>query len=70
MPLRTRPDHHDPNMPVYRNYLMPDGQRREWIDPDYERRYREMLMATTILSVPDWRSDPTYNLRRSRHAPI
>lgn len=66
---RPKPDHRlswrDPNMPVLRDYRMGDGSTRHVIDPDYERRYREMLMATTSAAhFPSWRSDPTYDLRR------
>ena len=57
-----KPDWRDPNMPIYRNYLMPDGTRKVYVDPEYERRYREMLLTTTIR--PSWRNDPTYNLRK------
>lgn len=70
MPRRHRPspdtrlDWRDPNLPCIRDYRMGDGSRRTTIDPDYERRYREMLMATS--AYPDYRSDPTYNLRKDR----
>jgi hypothetical protein len=53
----------DPAMPVLRDYRMGDGSVRTVVDPDYERRYREFLMQTTTL--PDYRSDPTYNLKRT-----
>lgn len=55
-------DHHSSTMPVLRNYLMPDGTRRLLVDPDYERRYREHMMNVSVQ--PNWRNDPTYNLRR------
>ena len=58
----NRPDWRDPNMPVLRDYCMGDGSRKTIVDPDYEHRYREMLMQTT--AHPNYRSDPTYNLRR------
>ena len=61
----TRPDWHDPNMPVLRDYRMGDGSRKTVIDPDYERRYREMLMVAT--PHPDYRNDPTYNLKGKRN---
>jgi hypothetical protein len=43
---------------------MGDGTIRSIVDPDYEQRYRAMLVATS--TEPDWRNDPTYNLRRTR----
>jgi len=49
-------------MPVMRDYKMADGSTRHIIDPDYEHRYREMLMTTA--AQPSWRQDPTYNLRK------
>ena len=52
-------------MPVYRNYLMRDGSRMLYADPDYERRFREHLIETQG-QLPSWRYDPTYNLRRRR----
>lgn len=57
-------DWRDPNMPVIRNYRFANGTIRELVDPDYERRYREHIMASA--AQPDYRSDPTYNLRRPR----
>lgn len=59
-----RPSWRDPNLPCIRDYRMADGSRRIEVDPDYERRYREMLMATT--REPSWRQDPTYNLRKPK----
>lgn len=68
MPRRPPPDNRlswrDPSMPVLRAYRMGDGTIRTTIDPDYERRYREMLMQTA--SYPDYKLDPTYNLRRTK----
>ena len=64
LPPDTRPDWRDPDMPVTRNYRMGDGSRRTSVDPEYERRYREMLMETS--AQPTYRSDPTYNLRRKK----
>jgi hypothetical protein len=51
-------------MPVLRDYRMADGSRRTEIDPDYERRYREMLVETS--AQPNWKNDPTYNMRRRK----
>ena len=63
---RPKPDHRpnwrDPSMPVLRDYRMSDGTTRTTIDPDYERRYREMLMETSVQ--PNWKNDPTYDLKR------
>lgn len=70
MPRRPPPDNRldwrDPEMPVWRNYKMRDGSTKGWVDPDYERRFREhrMEVSQVMQDVPDWRSDPTYNLRR------
>lgn len=65
---RPRPDlrlsWRDPEMPVLRDYRMADGSIRTVIDPDYERRYREHLVKTT--PHPNWRADPTYNMKRPR----
>jgi hypothetical protein len=52
----------DEAMPVIRNYKFINGQCKTEIDPDYERRYREHMMSNA--DYPNWRSDPTYNLRR------
>lgn len=63
----TRPDWRDPNMPVMRDYRMGDGSHKTIIDPDYERRYREYLMTdTTVPNHPNWRLDPTYDLKKQR----
>ncbi len=64
LPPDLRPDWRDPNMPVMRDYKMGDGSTRTIISPDYEHRYREMLMETTRL--PSWRQDPTYDLRKPK----
>jgi hypothetical protein len=61
----TRPDWRDSNMPVIRKYRMGDGTTRTEVDQDYERRYREMLIETAPPSdFPNWRNDPTYNMKR------
>lgn len=62
LPPDTRPSWRDPNLAVVRNYRMGDGTLRTEVPADYERRYREMLMATSIH--PDFKHDPTYNMKR------
>ena len=57
-------DWRDPDMPVIRSYRMPNGELRQEVDEDYERRYREHLMA--MAEQPSYRNDPTYNLRRKK----
>jgi hypothetical protein len=59
-----RPRWSDPNLPAIRDYHMPDGSRKVEVDPDYERRYREHMVATA--AQPDYKHDPTYDLRRKR----
>lgn len=62
------PDHRfdwrDPNMPVLREYRMPNGDLQTHVEPEYEHRYREHMM--TAGSVPHYTNDPTYNLRKLR----
>lgn len=60
----TRPRWFDPNLPCIRNYRMGDGTKRVEVDPEYERRYREMLMETS--AHPSHRYDPTYNMRKGK----
>lgn len=60
----TRLDWRNPAMPVCRDYRFGSGERKTVIDPDYERRYREMLMNTG--AELEWYNDPTYNLRKSK----
>lgn len=59
-----RPSWRDPNLPCIRAYKMGNGERRTEVDPDYERRYREMLMETS--THPGWKNDPTYDLKKQR----
>jgi len=59
-----RPSWRDPNMSVFRDYKMADGSLRTDVDPDYEHRYREMLMEYS--PNPSWKKDPTYNMRRKK----
>lgn len=63
---KPKPDHRlswrNPAMPVIRAYKFGDGSAKTEIDPDYERRYREMLMQTT--AQPAWKHDPTYHMSR------
>lgn len=63
-----RLDWRDPQMPVIREYTMRNGERKIIVDADYEHRYREHLMEVERVECryPDWRSDPTYNLRRKK----
>lgn len=64
LPPDHRPSWRDPNLPCIRDYRFGDGSRKTEIDPDYERRYREMLMQTA--AHPNWRQDPTYNMRKDK----
>jgi hypothetical protein len=59
-----RPDWRDPAMPIMRDYKMANGERKTIVDADYEHRYREHMMNAA--PHPDWRNDPTYNLRKDR----
>lgn len=58
----SRPRWNDPDLKCVRNYKMADGRRMTEVDPDYERRYREFMMTSP--DQPNWRQDPTYNLRK------
>lgn len=60
-PPDTRLNWRDPNMPVIRDYTMADGSKKIVVDPDYEHRYREFQMHRPG---DDWKSDPTYNVRK------
>jgi hypothetical protein len=62
--LDRRPSWRDPNMPVIRDYRMGDGTTKVVVDPNYERRYREMLMETS--AHPNYKLDPTYDLKKQR----
>lgn len=68
MPRRPQPDlrprWHQPNLPCIRNYKMADGTLWTEVSSEYERRYREFLMETSLQ--PDWKSDPTYDLRKPK----
>lgn len=66
LPPDTRPSWRDPNLPCIRRYRMSDGTTRTDVDPDYERRYREMLVSTPDPAQPNHTDDPTYNLRRKK----
>lgn len=65
---RVRPDirlnWREEGMPVMRDYRMADGSKKLLVDPDYERRYREMLMETS--AHPSYKLDPTYDLKKQR----
>jgi hypothetical protein len=61
-PRTDIPNWRDPQMPVLREYKMGDGSQRTVIDPDYEQRYREMLISTS--SEVGWRNDPLYERKR------
>lgn len=64
LPPDTRPDWRDPEMPVIRDYKMPDGTTKEYVTPEFENRYRAYFFP--LIPVPTWKEDPTYNLRRPR----
>lgn len=63
-PPDTRPSWRDEKLLVIREYRMADGSIKTMIDPDYERRYREMLMETS--AQVNWRNDPTYDMKKGR----
>lgn len=60
----TRPNWRDPNMSVIREYKFANGATKTEVDPDYESRYRDMLVKSTPHD--DWRNDLTYNLRKGK----
>jgi len=66
--MRKAPDNRlrwdAPDLPCIRAYRMASGELRTEIDPEYERRYREHMLQNA--DQPDWRKDPTYNLRRKK----
>ena len=65
LPPDTRPNWRDPAMPVIRNYRMGDGTTKTEVDPDYERRYREHLIASAPpQDFPHYKDDPTYHMKR------
>ena len=64
LPPDTRLDWRDPNMPVERNYEMPNGTIQRLVDPEYERRYREHLISMDNSRIRHWRNNPTYHLRK------
>jgi hypothetical protein len=63
-PPDLRPSWRDPAMPVMRDYKMSDGSTKTIVDPEYERQWREICM--TMNKAPDWRNDPTYDMKRKR----
>lgn len=66
LPPASRPSWRDPNLPCIHRYTFRDGTIRTDIDPDYERRYREVLIETPNFTQPHFTDDPTYNLRKDR----
>lgn len=62
LPPDNRLSWRDLDMPLVRNYTMPNGTRKTEVDPDYERRYRGHMLH--MADAPSWRDDPTYYLRR------
>lgn len=57
-PPDTRPDWRDPNMPVL-------AQTKRGLEVWDAERFRQAIAGRlAICTEPDWRHDPTYNLRR------
>lgn len=65
LPPDTRPDWRDPAMPVDRKYVGRDGKPMGEITPEYESGFRAFLIET-MTQLPNWRNDPTYDLKRKR----
>lgn len=68
----NRPDWRDPSLPPSdRDYTfrMSDGttQQITEVTPEQETQIRAMMMQGS--PAPNWRDDPTYNLRRRRDGP-
>lgn len=57
LPTDLRPRSTDPNLPVY-------GKSGRPIDPEKMVIKARMTLATS--DVPNWRNDPTYNLRKKK----
>lgn len=55
----NRPDWRDPNMPVL---VQSKSQGQIYIEPERWQRVAKARMD--VAGEPNWRTDPTYNLRR------
>lgn len=64
LPPDTRPNWRDPNMPLVRDYTFRDGRKVTEVTPEFEQEWRRMCMD--LNQAPNWRHDPTYNLRKDR----
>lgn len=64
LPPDTRPDWRDPAMPLCRNYTFANGRKVTEVPPEFEQEWRQICMQRN--SMPEWRDDPTYNLRKDR----
>lgn len=63
--MPNRPDWRDPNMPVIRKAKLSDGTSKVVeLSPEEEQAFAQRRLALADILVPDFRSDPTYNLRR------
>lgn len=59
----TRPDWRDPEMPCWTTCRMSDGSTRTmYVPPTLRQEFAIRDLAGGLRG--DWRSDPTYNLRR------
>jgi len=65
-PSDEKPDWRDPNMPcVVRVQNQFTGRNEEWmIDPAFRQQHAQQTML--FAPQPNWRTDPTYNMRRKR----
>lgn len=57
-PPDTRPDWRDQNLKIWIAHL------RRWVTP--EQMQASAQRGVNSLYTPDWRNDPTYNLRRRK----
>lgn len=63
-PQTPNPDWRDPSMPVIRDYRFASGKHMTVVEPDFEQGFRGYMMSNSVQ--PNWRDDPTYNLRKKR----
>ncbi len=61
LPPDNRPDWRDPNMPVYVS-----TRSQGMVQWDPARLQRAMAAKIALSDEPDWRDDPTYNLKKDR----
>lgn len=68
LPPDDRLDWRDPNMPALRYGVVDGIEGMHEIKPEHITQYYHAKMHHPFNSAPNWKNDPTYNLKKNKNS--